>query len=176
MSPNGFSCRIRPLDAVAALALLVVAPSACRSPCPRPEPADASDSAAAAEQAWATVQAVNRAWAVHRSVDSLRPYFHPRFVGIYPDGQRLEGVEAVLNSYAGFLGAATVNRFREERPTIQVFGGDMFVVVTYVYDMEYVQGGRTIPTRGHDMYALVKEGDRWLVVAQQFQPLPGRPT
>ena len=68
-----------------------------------------------------------------------------------------------------------MNRYREERPTIQVYGGGKFAVVTYVYDMEYLEGGRTIATAGHDMYALVNEGGRWLVVAQQFQPLPGRP-
>ena len=175
MPHTDFSTRSSLLFSATALVLLL-SPAGCGSPCPRPEPADASDSTAAAEAAWATVQAVNRAWAVHRSLDSLRPHFHPGFVGIYPgSSERTEGIEAVLASYAGFLGAATVNRFREEQPRIQVYGGDMFVVVTYVYDMEYVQGGRTIPTTGQDMYALVKEGGRWLVVAQQFQPLPGQP-
>jgi len=175
MSVNRFSSRWRLLGAAAVLALLCAVPSGCGSRCPTPAPADASDSAAAAAGAWATVQAVNRAWTVHRSLDSLRPHFHPRFAGIYPGGLRLEGAEALLDSYAEFLGAATVNWYREERPTIQVYGGDMFVVVTYVYDMEYIEGGRTIRTSGHSMYSLVKEGERWLAVGQQFQPLPGRP-
>jgi len=175
MSPNGFSLRIRPLVAVAALAILSVVPVGCRSRCPTPAPADASDSAAAAAGAWATVQAINRAWAVHRSLDSLRPHFHPRFVGIYPGGLRLEGAEALLNSYAEFLGGATVNWYREERPTVQVFGGDRFVVVTYVYNIEWVQRGRTLRESGNSMYSLVKEGERWLAVGQEYQPLPGPP-
>lgn len=175
MPNNEFSALAMSLPGATALALFLLGVSSCGAPEPRQEAAAATDSTAAAEAAWATVQAVNRAWAVQRSLDSLRPHIHPRFVGIYPGGERLEGQEAVLASYAGFLGAATVNWLREERPTIQVYGNGRFAVITYVYDMEYVQGGRTIPTSGHDMYVLVREGERWLVVAQQFQPLPGRP-
>jgi hypothetical protein len=175
MLHNEFPSVASSLPGVAALAFFLLGTTNCGSPEPRPDAASAVDSTAAAEAAWATVQAANRAWAVERNLDSLRPHFHPSFVGIYPGGERMEGQEAVLASYAGFLGAATVNWLREERPTIQVYGSGRFAVVTYVYDMEYVQGGRTIHTSGHDMYALVRDGEWWLVVAQQFQPLPGRP-
>jgi hypothetical protein len=175
MPHNGFSSLASPSRGVTALAFILLANSGCGSPDPQRKAASASDSTAAAEAAWATVQAVNRAWAVERSLDSLRPHFHPSFVGIYPTGERMEGREAVLASYSRFLGSATVNRYREERPSVQVYGGGRFAVVTFVYDMEYVEGGRAIATAGHDLYALVSEGGRWLVVAQQFQPLPGRP-
>lgn len=174
MPHSEFSSLASSLPGVAA-ALLLLGTSNCGSPDAQSEAATASDSTTAAEAAWATVQAVNRAWAVERSLDSLRSHFHPGFVGIYPTGERTEGREAVLASYSQFLGSATVNRYREERPSIQIYGGGRFAVVTYAYDMEYVEEGRTIATAGHDMYALVNEGSRWLVVAQQFQPLPGRP-
>jgi hypothetical protein len=175
MPRNGFSSLASPSRGATALAFLLLANSGCGSPDPQREAESASEPTAAAEAAWATVQAVNRAWAVERNLDSLRPRFHPNFVGIYPTGERMEGREAVLASYSRFLGSATVNRYREERPTIQTYGGGRFAVVTFVYDMEYVEGGRAIATAGHDLYALVNEGGRWLVVAQQFQPLPGRP-
>jgi len=175
MLHNEFPSIASSLPGIATLAFFLLGTSSCGSPEPRGETISAADSTAAAEAAWATVQAVNRAWAVQRSLDSLRPHFHAGFVGIYPTGERTEGREAVLASYSQFIGSATVNRYREERPTIQVYGGGKFAVVTYVYDMEYVEGGRTIATAGHDMYALVNEGGRWLVVGQQFQPLPGRP-
>jgi len=175
MPHNRSSSLATSLPGATALALCLLCTSSCGAPEPPPEAESASEPTAAAEAAWATVQAVNRAWAVERNLDSLRPRFHPNFVGIYPTGECMEGREAVLASYSRFLGSATVNRYREERPTIQTYGGGRFAVVTYAYDMEYVERGRTVATEGHDLYALVNEGGRWLVVAQQFQPLPGRP-
>jgi len=133
-----------------------------------------TDSALSAE-AWATVRGINRAWAVTRNLDSLGALLHPEMVGVYPgESERYEGREAILASYRSFLDAATVVRFEELRPRVRVFGAGQVAVVTYFYDMVYEQGGRQIPTAGQDMYTLVREDGRWLAVAQQFQPLPGR--
>jgi hypothetical protein len=148
--------------------------SGCARPARREVGVVATDSALA-EEAWGTVRAINRAWVVTRDLDSISRMFHPEMVGIYPGtGERMEGRETIVADYRRFLGSATVPRYDELRPRIRIYAGGRVAVVTYYYDMEYVYEGRRMTTAGQSMYTLVRENGRWLAVAQQYQPLPGR--
>jgi hypothetical protein len=45
-------------------------------------------------------------------------------------------------------------------------------VVTYYFDMSFNMGGQTINLGGRDMFVFVKEGEKWLAVADQFSAYP----
>ena len=126
-----------------------------------------------AAEVWQTLQALNRAWAVEGDTDALAGYFHEEMVAVTP-AQRgpLQGREACIAGWKGFVDAATIHSWHETEPDVRVFCGGQFAVVTYFYDMSVTMGGRTFPLAGRDMMALVKEGGRWWVVADQFSPFP----
>ncbi len=133
-----------------------------------------SDTDANAAAAWQTVQELNRAWTSEGHPELLREYFHPRMVVIDPvKRERTEGGAAAVADWTAFTEAARIRWFRERDPKVEVYGGGRFAVVTYYYEMAYDMGGRAIETSGRDLMALVKEGDRWWVVADHFSPDPG---
>jgi hypothetical protein len=45
-------------------------------------------------------------------------------------------------------------------------------VVTYDFDMSFDMHGQTITMSGRDMLTLVKENDKWWVVADQYSANP----
>lgn len=84
---------------------------------------------------------------------------------------RLEGKQACIDDWKGFVAATTkIHYWKELDPLIQIYGDT--AIVTYYYEMSCDMGGKTIQLTGRDMLVLVKENDRWLVVADQFSPFP----
>ncbi|MBF0170450.1 MAG: nuclear transport factor 2 family protein [Nitrospinae bacterium] len=122
------------------------------------------------QEVWETIRALNDAW-TRGNPDDLSLYFHPRMVAITAtDQERLTGGAACIAGWKGFCDAATIHHWEEREPTIEIFGDA--AVVTYYYDMSFTMGGRTIALAGRDMFTLVREGGRWLAVADQFSPFP----
>lgn len=125
------------------------------------------------KEVWETVQALNKLWAVDGKVDGLNNYFHSDMVAITPtDRERLEGKDKCIGGWEAFLEVAKVNYMKEIDPKIQLYCGGMTAVVTYYYDMSVEMGGRTVELGGRDMFVLVNEDGKWLVVADQFSPYP----
>jgi hypothetical protein len=125
------------------------------------------------EEVWQTVQAMNRLWAVEGKTEELKEYFHEDMVAITPtDRERREGRDACIAGWKAFVDAAKIHYIKEIDPKIQLYGDGNFAVVTYYYDMSVEMGGQVFNLGGRDMFALVKEGERWMVVADQFSSYP----
>lgn len=122
---------------------------------------------------WEVVLELNRAWALEGNTDKLKNYFHKDMVAITAtDRNRLEGIDACIASWKEFVDSARINYFKEREPGIQIYGSGTFAIVTYYYDMCFEKDGRTVKTGGRDMFALVREDEKWMVAANQFSLFP----
>lgn len=125
------------------------------------------------EQIWQVIQEMNRKWTVENKPDELMNYFHESMVAITAtDMKRIEGREKCVAGWKNFSKNAKIHFWKELEPKIQVYGDGKFAVVTYYFDMSFDMGGRTINMKGRDMFALVNENGKWLVVADQFSQFP----
>jgi uncharacterized protein (TIGR02246 family) len=125
------------------------------------------------DEVWRTIQAMNRAWTVEGDAERLRDYFHKDMVAITPVGRnRLEGREACVAGWKGFVQAAKIHYWQEMEPNVQLYGDGRFAVATYYWDMSYDMSGQTVKSSGRDMFVLVNEDGKWWIVANQFSMYP----
>jgi hypothetical protein len=119
------------------------------------------------------VNAINTAWQSGRT-DALTDCFDPGAVIVGPGYQPLaRGAEACVASYRDFLRASTIRDFRQTESAVHQADG--VAVVTYGWEMEYEQAGRTSRESGTDLFVLRRAGKGWLVVwrAVTFTPIGG---
>lgn len=125
------------------------------------------------EQIWKMIQEMNRKWTTENNADELKNYFHKDMVAITPtDQKRIEGGENCAAGWKGFSENAKIHSFKESEPKVQVYSEGKFAIVTYYFDMSFDMGGQTINMKGRDMFSLVNENGKWLVVADQFSQFP----
>lgn len=123
---------------------------------------------------WETIQATNRCWTCGdlAQLGRLKEYFHPDMVAITPtDRLRREGRAACIEGWSNFAKNAKITSWKEIDPKIQVYG--TAAVATYYFDLHCAMNGQAINLQGRDMFTLVKENDRWWIVADQFSSMPG---
>ncbi|EKE10978.1 MAG: hypothetical protein ACD_15C00164G0002 [uncultured bacterium] len=121
------------------------------------------------EEIWKVIQEMNRKWTVEDKAEELKNYFHPDMVAIVPTSfERIEGGENCVAGWKGFSENAKIHFWRELDPKVQVYGEEKFAIVTYYFEMSFDMGGQTINMKGRDMFSLIKEDEKWLVVADQF--------
>ena len=122
---------------------------------------------------WSTIQKMNKCWTCGdpSELEKLLDYFHEEMVAITAtDKYRLEGKEACFNGWKGFAENTKIHFWKESDPKIQIYGDA--AVVTYYFDMSFDMAGQTINMGGRDMFTLIKENGKWLVVADQFSQYP----
>jgi len=125
------------------------------------------------QDVWRTVHAMNRLWTVDRQPDRLAEFFHRDMVAVTPtDRHRIQGRQACIAGWKGFVDAARVTRWVEVDPKVQVHAGGLAAVVSYDFDMSFEMGGRTVELGGRDTFALVREEGRWWIVLDHFSPYP----
>lgn len=125
------------------------------------------------EDVIATIQAMNRCWTEGWHEDEFRQHLHPDVVAIVPTTPgRLEGRDAYVAGWRGFCEAAEIREWRETDHRVQVYAGGKSAVVTYLFSITFVMGGQQQTMQGRDMFFLVKEGQQWLIVADQYSPEP----
>ncbi|MBI3398969.1 MAG: nuclear transport factor 2 family protein [Deltaproteobacteria bacterium] len=125
------------------------------------------------QEVWQIVQALNRAWAVEGRADELKNYFHKDMVAITcTDRERIEGGDACAAAWKAFADAAKIHYWKEISPKVQIYGSGKFAVATYYWEMSYQMNGQTVKADGRDMFALVNENGKWMIVADQFSPYP----
>jgi hypothetical protein len=124
----------------------------------------------AQEEIWRWLQEMNSKWAEEGRAEGLAEYFHETMVAITPAAtDRIEGGKNCVAGWKGFTKAAKIRSWKAYEPKIQVYGGGKFAVATYYFDMEFEMGGREISiVKGRDMFCLVKEGGKWMAVADQY--------
>lgn len=122
------------------------------------------------KQVWETLRALNDTWTRGDPAD-LDQYFHPNMVAITAsDRERREGGPACIEGWSGFCRNATMHRWEELDPRIDVYGDT--AIVTYYFDMSFTMGGQIIAMGGRDMFVFMREQGRWWAVADQFSPYP----
>jgi ketosteroid isomerase-like protein len=119
------------------------------------------------------IRDMNRCWTVSWNEPAFREYIHPDAVAIVPTTPgRLEGKEAYVAGWRAFCEAAIIHEWSETAHTVQIYAGGKSAVVTYFFSISFGMGGHKLCMRGRDMLFLVKEGRKWMVVADQFSPEP----
>ena len=122
---------------------------------------------------WDTIQKMNKCWTCGdpSKLEKLSDYFHEEMVAITAtDKYRLEGKEACFNGWKSFAENTKIHFWKEKDPKIQIYGST--AIVTYYFDMSFDMAGQTINMGGRDMFTLINENGKWLVVADQFSQYP----
>jgi ketosteroid isomerase-like protein len=124
-------------------------------------------------EVWNTIQTMNRLWTVDNKPEALVRFFHKNMVAITPsDKFRVEGQAACVKGWKDFCQMAVIHHWKEIDPKIDLYGDNQFAIVTYHFEMQFEVNKQTIEMQGRDMFALVKEDNRWQVVADQFSAMP----
>jgi ketosteroid isomerase-like protein len=119
------------------------------------------------------VKEMNRCWTTGWHEEQFRQYIHPDAVAIVPATPgRLEGRDAYVAGWRSFCEAAVIHEWKETGHKVQLYHGGKCAVVTYFFSITFAMGAQEQTLQGRDMFFLVKEGRRWLVVADQFSPEP----
>lgn len=125
------------------------------------------------ECVWKTIQEMNRKWTLENKADELGKYFHEDMVAITAtDKKRIEGGKQCLAGWKNFSENTKIHSWKELEPKIQIYGNGLFAIVTYYFDMSFDMGGRTINMKGRDMFSLINENGKWLIVADQYSQFP----
>jgi ketosteroid isomerase-like protein len=125
-------------------------------------------------EVWATVQALNRAWAVDGHPERLANYFAPEMIAITPtDRLRLEGQKACIAGWTEFVHATKILRWLESNPLTLVLAEGRAAVVAYDFQIDFEAGGRVIHMSGRDLMTLEKRDGRWWLVADHFSAYSG---
>jgi hypothetical protein len=121
--------------------------------------------------------ALSAAWQGRR-YDELSGYFAADVVFALPGfAGRLEGAAAVVASYREFMERVTLTEYREEAPTVDIWG--VTAVATFRWEMAWLAGG--VPNReaGHDVFVLRRADGAgpWCAVwrTMTFEPRPAPP-
>jgi len=131
------------------------------------------DDSAQAREIEATLRAMNRCWTNTWDEVEFRKYIHPRAVAVVPATPgRLEGRNAYVAGWRGFALAATIHSWQESDYKVEIFTGGKCSVATYYFTIDFSLGDVRQTMKGRDMFFLVKEEKRWLVVADQYSPEP----
>jgi ketosteroid isomerase-like protein len=120
-----------------------------------------------------TVRDMNQCWTKAWDEKKFREYIHHDAVAIMPSAPgRLEGRDTYVAGWRGFVEAATIHSWNETDHHIRIYASGSCAVVKYLFSMSFTMGGQSMAMNGRDMFFLVKESGRWLVVADQFSPEP----
>jgi len=55
---------------------------------------------------------------------------------------------------------------------VRLYARGQCAVATYLFTIDFTMGGQRQIMKGRDMFFLVREGEQWLVAADQFSPEP----
>jgi len=126
------------------------------------------------EEITSFIRAMNRCWTETWNEEEFRQYIQPGAVAIVPTTPgRLEGRDAYVAGWRDFVNATKIHAWTETDHRIQIYAASKCAVVTYLFSIRFEMGGQEQEMKGRDMLFLIREGKRWLVVADQFSPEPG---
>ena len=88
------------------------------------------------------------------------------------DLRRIERGGNCVAGWKKFAENTKIHFWKESEPKVQIYGEGKFAIVTYYFDMSFDMDGQTINMKGRDMFSLVNENGKWLIVADQFSQFP----
>jgi hypothetical protein len=89
------------------------------------------------------------------------------------DERRLEGREACVAGWTGFVRATKILRWHETNAVVLMLAADHSAVVAYDFDIVYEMNGHVVEMRGRDLMTLERRDGRWWLVADHYSPSPG---
>lgn len=109
------------------------------------------------------IRADNRAWTAGLSAEGPEAMYAENAVLIPPGfGARVEGCEAIRQSYAHFLEIAKVLAFDESEEHVDVHGDS--AVATYRFTIQYELNGQGHQEAGREVLVFVRQPAGWRVV------------
>jgi ketosteroid isomerase-like protein len=111
----------------------------------------------------------NRTWTDGR-LDDLSVFFDERVVAIAPNGGRVEGREAMVESFRQFLAMARVDDFQVTAVGVDVF--DFTAVARFGFVVRYELYGASYDETGSEVLVLVKSDETWRIVWRTQIPVP----
>ena len=119
------------------------------------------------------VREMNRLWTETWDDEGFSRFIHNDAVAIAPTTPgRLEGRDAYVAGWKGFVQAAKIHEWKESGHRVHLFCRGSCAVLTYFFSIRFSANGQEVVMKGRDMFTLVKQRGRWLVVADQFSPEP----
>jgi ketosteroid isomerase-like protein len=119
-----------------------------------------------------TLSSINQAWLEGRPRD-LERYLDPNVVMLLPGGGRVEGREALVQSFVDMCENARVLAFEESDPQADVFGDTAIASVgfTVVYERE----GRKYRSTGRDLWVFSRSEGSFRAVYRTMLDLAEEP-
>ena len=114
------------------------------------------------------VRQINAAW-TQGQPERLQAYFHEAMVIVPPGFQdRVEGRSACVESYREFVQSATVQRYHESSPDIDIVGDT--AVATYRFEIVYTIDTTDFQEAGRDVFVFARSAGTWLAVWRTVIP------
>jgi len=121
----------------------------------------------------AAVREMNRLWTETWDEKGFAGFIHPDAVAIAPTTPgRLEGRDAYVAGWKGFVQATKIHEWKESGHRVNFFCRGSCAVLSYFFTIRFSMNGQEVVMKGRDLFTLVKQRGRWLVVADQFSPDP----
>lgn len=121
----------------------------------------------------AAVREMNRLWTETWDEKGFSRFIHPDATAIAPTTPgRLEGRDAYVAGWKGFVQAAKIHEWKESGHRVSFFCRGTCAVLSYFFTIRFSMNGQEVTMKGRDLFTLVKQRGRWLVVADQFSPEP----
>lgn len=123
------------------------------------------------QEVWDTLTALNAAW-TQGDADGLIDHFHPEMVAFTASERRRSvGLRACLSTWKRFSKGAKVIEWEEIDPVVRVYGDA--AVVSYYFKITFESSGEIVSRDGRDIFVFVRDGGRWLAVANHGSVPPG---
>lgn len=121
-----------------------------------------------------TLEALNDVWQSTppaEVAEKVAPFFSGDAVVVGPGLARLaRGRDEIARSYADFTANATLLEVALEPPEVDV--SERVAVATLKWKMRYRYHDAETSLTGYDVYVLVPEGERWLIVWRKLESYP----
>jgi ketosteroid isomerase-like protein len=129
-------------------------------------------SSATHEDVSRTLSSINQAWLEGRPRD-LEPYFDPKLVLLLPGGSRVEGREALVQSFVDMRENARVHGFEESDRQVDVFGDT--AVASFAFVLVYEREGMKYRATGRDLWVFSRGDGGWQAVYRTMLNLAEEP-
>ncbi len=105
----------------------------------------------------AMLRKLSAAWQ-NRRYEELANLFDENIVMVLPAfSGRIEGREAVVDSYREFMETSAVSDYQEDLPTIDVWGDT--AIASYHWEMTWIGGGKVESAAGYDAFVFSRSAD-----------------
>lgn len=118
------------------------------------------------------IRKMNQLWTTEGKPQELSEYFHDDMVSVSPNyPERIVGRNACVDAWAAFSRNAKIEYWKEYEHLVQFYNDGKSAVLNYYFEVAFVMNGTKIISKGRDMFFLIKEDNRWWVVANHFSPM-----